>query len=345
MDVLTYAPGRFHLAYEWTYLLLVRRFSWLWRFGYAWLDSLVGYRLLQPLRWRWNLLIARRFMDTVKANPPDVIAATHFLPADAFSTAKRQGWLASRLIVVVTDLHSHRFWISREAEAMVVSTPEGRATLERRGVDPERIHTIGIPVGEAFEQPIDRPAARQRYGIEPDRLAVLVTSGGTTVGQFERVVHSLLGLERQHPGQMHLLVVCGMDDAAKARLTEAARRASMPMRVFGFVSFMADLMGASDVMVAKAGGLTVSEALARGLPMILYHVIPGQERMNAEHAARAGAAVIALRPAYVARAVLECLKDRARLDRMREAARTLTHPHAAQEIIDKVMEPFLSRNA
>ena len=113
MDVLTYAPGKIHAAYAWTYLLLVRRLAWLWEFGYAWLDSIAGYGLLQPLRWRWNLWITRRFVKRLQANPPDVVVTTHFLPADLCSTGKRQGWLRSRLVVVVTDLHSHRFWISR----------------------------------------------------------------------------------------------------------------------------------------------------------------------------------------------------------------------------------------
>ena len=173
-------------------------------------------------------------------------------------------------------------------------------------------------------------------------MTVLVTSGGTTVGQFERVVRELLALEREFPGRVQLLVVCGMDTAAKDRLTAAAREAPMPMRVFGFVSFMADLMAASDLMVAKAGGLTVTEALARGLPMVLYHVIPGQERMNADYVARQGAALIAPRPAQVARAVRDCLQDPARLDRMRAAAHSLSHPHAAAEIVSNVIDPLLN---
>ncbi|MBI4343137.1 MAG: UDP-N-acetylglucosamine 2-epimerase [Candidatus Omnitrophica bacterium] len=345
VDVLTYAPGRFHALYAWSYLLLVRHLPWIWQVSYRLVDGWLGYRLNQPLRWRWNLAITRRFTAMLKAQPPDLIVTTHFLPADVCSTAKRAGWLRVPLAVVITDLHPHRFWMSREAEAVVVSTDEGRATLERRGIDPARIHVIGIPIGPAFSEPADRRAIGKRLGLDPGRLTVLVTSGGTTVGQFERVVRSLAALDREMPKRVQLLVVCGMDDAAKERLTQFVQRTAVPMCVFGFVSYMADLMAVSDLMVAKAGGLTVTEALARALPMVLYHVIPGQERLNAEYVARQGAAVIAPQPAQVIRAVRRCLEEPSRLEGMRRAAASLAHPHAAEEIVCKVIEPLMKQTS
>ena len=113
------------------------------------------------------------------------------------------------------------------------------------------------------------------------------------------------------------------------------------MHVFGFVDYMADLMAASDLIVAKAGGLTVSEALGRGVPLILYHVIPGQERLNAAYVARHGAAVIATQPGAVAEAVLRLVQEPGRLAMMREAVRAISHPDAARAIVSHVAEPLL----
>ena len=115
----------------------------------------------------------------------------------------------------------------------------------------------------------------------------------------------------------------------------------MPMRVFGFIDYMADLMAASDIVVSKAGGLTVSESLARGKPLVLYHIIPGQERMNAEYVARHGAAVIAPRPSDVARAVRQFAEHPAQAQALRDAARSLSRPRAAQEIVTRAIVPLL----
>ena len=341
-DVLTDAPGWFRHGYEWTYLFLVRHAPWVWKWSYGLLDREPAYRAVQPLRRWWNLLVVRRFVERLKAEPPDVIAVTHFLPADVCSAGKAAGWLRSRLVVVVTDYHPHRFWISTQPDIVVASVPESLRQLRHRGLDPSRTLMLGIPVGEAFGQPVDAVAVRARLQLEAGRLTVLVTSGGTTVGQFERVVEGLLALEASRPGRLQLLVICGQDAAAQRRLNLRAQASAMPMRVFGFIDYMADLMAASDVVVSKAGGLTISEALARGKPLVLYHIIPGQERMNAEYVSGHGAAVIAPHPPDVAEAVRRILDDPAYAAALHRSAQALSRPRAAQEIVTRAIAPLLN---
>lgn len=339
--MLTDAPGWFRRGYEWTYLFLVRHASWVWKWSYRTLDHQAVYRWLHPLRRAWNLLIVRRFVARLRAAQPTVVVVTHFLPADICSAGKAAGWLRSRLVVVVTDYHPHWFWISSQPEIIVASVPESAAQLQRRGIAMSRIRVVGIPVGRAFAQPADRAALQRRFSLQEERLTVLVTSGGTTVGQFERVVEALRQLESGLPGRLQLLVVCGQDQAARRRLERVAQTSPMPLRVFGFIDYMADLMAASDVVVSKAGGLTVSESLARGKPLVLYHVIPGQERLNAEYVARHGAAVIAHRPAEVAQAVRRFAEDAAYAQAMHRAAQSLSRPWAAEEIVSQAIEPLL----
>lgn len=319
--------------------------AWVWKISYALLDSLPVYGCVQPLRRMWNMWIARRFVACLKEQRPDLVVATHFLPTDVCGAGRASGWLAAPLVVVVTDLYPHRFWISRSADAVVASTDQSAAVLERRGIARERIHVLGIPIGKAFRRSADREALRKRLHLEPGRRTVLVTSGGTTVGHFERVVASLVSLETSGPGRLQLLVVCGEDEGARARLSRRAERSSMPMRVFGFVDDMADLMAASDLIVAKAGGLTVSEALGCGVPLVLYHVIPGQERWNAEYVVGHGAAVIARHARDVGVAVDGLMEEPARLTAMREAARRLGRPDAADAIALNVVKPLLEQRS
>jgi len=341
VDALDFTPGWFRCGYEWTYLLLVRRFPWIWRVSYRWLDGVPGFAIVQPLRKLWNVLIAYRFIRWLQAWRPHVIAVTHFLPADVCSTAKRLAWLEVPLVVVVTDLHPHRFWLSPQCDAVVVSTEEGEAVCVRRGVPRPVIHRLGIPVSTAFGATRDRAAVQQQHGLAPQRVTVLVTSGGTTVGQFEHVVERLVALDAMWPQRLQLLVVCGEDAAARHRLEAVSRSSPVPMRVFGFIDTMAECMAASDLIVAKAGGLTVTEALGSGRPLILYHVIPGQERMNADYVSRTGAGMIAQRPSDVGRAVARLLAHPEQLEAMRQKAQALGRPDAARAIISTVMKPLV----
>jgi processive 1,2-diacylglycerol beta-glucosyltransferase len=343
VDVLALSPGPGRFLYNWIYLFLVRRAGWLWKFGYAFLDLRVVYAVLRPLRLGWNLWMARGFVASVKTRPPDIVLVTHFLPADVLAAGRRAGWLKAPLVVVVTDLYPHRFWSVEGADAVVVSVEEGERALRQRHPGLRQVVVAGIPVDPAFGRAVDAAASRQALGLLPDRFTVLVTSGGTTVGQFEAVVAAVAGLDAVLPGKAQLLVVCGQDQPAASRLKAQAAGWTMPVPIYGFVENMSDLMAASDLIVCKAGGLTVSEALDRHLPLIVYHVIPGQEQLNAEHTARAGAALIAPRPQEVAEAVHGLLEHPDRLAAMRRAVEVIRRPSAADDVVAKVALPLLSQ--
>ena len=341
-DLLDDVPVWLRRAYPSTYYFLVRHLAGLWAVCFTLLDWPPVYWLVQPIRRAWNLVMARRFIRDLRASPPDLIITTHFFPTDVVSACKRAGWLHAPLVVVVTDFYPHRFWVSTEAEAYVCGTQESAGLLRQRRIRPERLHVLGIPIGSRFHAVLDRGALQVQFGLDPHRRTVLVTSGGSTVGPFEPVVEALLGLDAHAPEQLQLLVVCGDTAAAVRRLQARAHTASMPMHVFGFVDNMPELMAVSDVVVTKAGGLTVSEALGRGLPLILYHVIPGQELLNARYVTERGAAIIARRPNEAARAVRQLLEDPARADAMRKVAAGLSRCDAAETIVSDVVRPLLA---
>ena len=342
VDVLDYTPRWFRRVYSWSYLFLVQRAPWVWFVTYNLMDRQAVFQCLRALRRWWNLLIAARFVRWLKAEPPQAVVVAHFLPADVCSAGKRAGWLRAPVIVVVTDWHPHRFWMAPEADAIVVATEEGAAVCRARGLPAERLHVIGIPISGTAHGVYDRHALEQHFQLQPGRRTVLVTSGGTTVGPFEQVVAALMDLEHDWPGRMQLLVICGENDAAVRALKQRAEHAAMPVTILGFIENMAEAMAAAEVIVTKAGGMTLAEALAQGRPLVLYHAIPGQERFNARYVVRRGAAVMAHRPREVAQAVRRCLEDPAHLEALGNAAKALSRPRAAERVVLQAVRPLLA---
>lgn len=340
-DLLGHVRPGFARAYPAAYYLLVQHLSLLWGACFALLDQGWFYAMVRPLRRTWNRVMARRFLDWLDAQQPDLIVTTHFLPADVCGTAKRLGRLRAPLVVVITDLHPHWFWITREAEATVVGTSTTAQECRARGIPSKRLHVLGIPVAPEFRAAIHRQDVEKSLGLEPSRKTVLVTSGGNTVGPFEPVVRALCRLEDTLPGRLQLVVVCGENQAAAQRLTRDTQACAMPVRVFGFVENMPDLMGASDMIVAKAGGLTVTEAMTRGVPLILYHAIPGQESLNARYLIAHGAAVNAPGAEAAAAAVRRCLEDAGHVQALRDAALSLSRSDSAHAIVASVVSPLL----
>jgi processive 1,2-diacylglycerol beta-glucosyltransferase len=159
------------------------------------------------------------------------------------------------------------------------------------------------------------------------------------VGPVEQLVGTLLALGR--PWQ--IVAIAGKGEEVRRRLEKIADGAGkLPggaarLRAVGFTTEMDRYMAAADLLVGKAGGLTSSEAMSRGLPMALIEPIPGQEERNADHLLEAGAAVRCNNLPAAAWKIAALLDDEPRMQRMREAARRMGRPHAAAAIAEDAL--------
>jgi processive 1,2-diacylglycerol beta-glucosyltransferase len=104
---------------------------------------------------------------------------------------------------------------------------------------------------------------------------------------------------------------------------------------------MHELMAISAMAVTKAGGLTVSEAIATGLPLVIHRPIPGQEEENAKFLLRHGAAVLSKEAMRTRELALSLLKDAGRRSRMREAALAIGRPKAAENAAMEIASRYL----
>ncbi len=137
---------------------------------------------------------------------------------------------------------------------------------------------------------------------------------------------------------MQVVVVTGHDRRLYGVLSRTLRNAPNRVLLLGYVEAIHELMGASDLLVSKAGGLTVSEALAAGLPLVVHAPIPGQEEGNAEYLVRHGAGVVAASAPEVGRLVAALVRDEQRRLDMSERARRLGRPDAATRAARAVLE-------
>ncbi|HLW46187.1 MAG TPA: glycosyltransferase [bacterium] len=264
---------------------------------------------------------------------PDVVCGVHWTFAGTLSELKGAGRTAVPCLTVVTDFTAHGQWIHPHMEAYAVAHEVLGDELRRRGVPSERIIASGIPVERKFGRPPDRTGARARLGLAPDRPVVLVMAGAyAALGR----VDDLVGVLEHFPTALQPVVVCANAAGLARRVRAAAARSSHPFRVLGYVDNVDELMAASDVLLTKAGGVTVSEALVSGLPMLLYGSIPGHEEANARFLVEHGAAVAARRPADVRTLLQGLLADPQRLAGMRQTAARLRRPDAAGVVVSSL---------
>lgn len=341
LDVLTLTPAPFRRVYARGYLDLVNHAPELLGLLYDRTNRPPRGRAAERLRLVVERLNTRPLVDLLAEFEPDVICHTHFLSAEILAHRQRRRGLLSPQAIVVTDFDVHRFWLSPAAALYCVAREDNLDHLAALGVPRERVEVTGIPILPAFASLPPVEDLRRKHQVEGGRPLVLVLCGGFGVGPIEELVRSLWGQLRE----AELVIVTGRNQDLAKRLGAQARRAPLPTRILGFTTEMHEWMALADLAVGKPGGLTTSEALACGLPLVVTHPIPGQETRNAVMLYEEGAAVSGENPLTVAARVARLLASPERLEALRRNARRLGRPQAAADVAERLGRLALSARA
>jgi len=331
VDAIDYASKLFRKVYDEGYIRMVRRAPEFMGVLYERTDQ--PWRHLRR-RLAFDRLNTAPMIRMLKQVEPDLCVATHFLPAEilAWLIAKRK--LRARNAVVVTDYDVHAMWLCHTVDRYYVAIEESAEYLANIGVPREKICVSGIPIDPTFARPSAKSAARRHLGLDSSAVVVLVAAGGYGIGPIEELVRRLIELRR--PWQV--VAIAGKSEKMRGRLEEiSAEAGKLPsgaarLTPVGFTTEMDQYMAAADLLVGKAGGLTTSEALSRGLPLAIVEPIPGQESRNADHLLEAGAAIRCNNLPAAAWKIAKLLDAPDRLASMGEAARLLGRPNAAADI-------------
>jgi 1,2-diacylglycerol 3-beta-galactosyltransferase len=278
--------------------------------------------------------IRRNFRRMLAQTRPDIVVSVHPL-LNAFARRLIEAMeLDAVLVTVITDLVTiHHSWTAgAAADEYVVPSPEARDLCVQRGIAPERVHDLGLPIRDGFlPRSSDAAAAKRLLDLDPDRKTLLVMAGGEGGGRLRRMLTEIAPTIRKLG--LQTVVVAGRNDALRKRVADMAADLGEDPQVLRFIDNVADYMRAADVLLTKAGPGAIAEAAASGLPVILYEYISGQEKGNLDYVRSRRAGVVALDAESVV-AALERLfsPDSAELAGMSVQALKAARPAAAHEI-------------
>jgi 1,2-diacylglycerol 3-beta-galactosyltransferase len=303
----------------------VRRMPEFYRLNYQLSDSPVPAAVLE----RALIVILFRVMRSIlKDYDPAVVVSTHpfFLaPMNAYITVRK---LRIPYLTVITDLTNiHRLWFSPGADLTLLPTQEAYEQGVASGFPSDRMQVTGIPVNPVFSKETrSKDELRAELGWAMGMPTALV-AGSKRVKNLMSVLHVI-----NHSGlPIQLVLVAGGDDElfAQFKATEWHTTA----HIYNFVTTMPQFMLASDLIISKAGGLIVTEALASGLPLLLVDVTPGQEEGNAAYVVDHGAGELAETPAGALEILFHWLdRDGKLLAERASISASLGRPQAAYQV-------------
>jgi len=331
LDVLELTNAAFRRIYAKAYLDLVDKAPHVLGYFYDMMDqpSRSGRNRTDKLRHALERLNLIPFMHFLEEEKWDLVINTHFLPAYIVAALRRDHKLDLPQVTATTDFETHRLWVNQPCERYFTATEEGARNLRAWGVPAGDTAVTGIPIHPVFSTEKPREDCLKRQRLIGDRPIVLQLAGGFGVGPIEKYYRALLDVEQS----LELVVVTGRNAAAKQQLESIPCPARHRCKILGFTDQMDELMAAADVVVSKPGGLTTSEALARGAAMVIVNPIPGQESRNSDFLLENQAAIKANNLSTFGYKVESLLADKSHLATLKTNARRLGRPRAAFDVV------------
>ena len=231
-----------------------------------------------------NKLFSKKLLSLLKKFSPDVVISTHMFPTEMMSYLKADKKINVPLVCVITDYAPHKTWLMENVDAYVVASEDMFPKMISSGISDNKIYPFGIPVDDSFFKKRSKFFLLKSLDLNPGIPTILVMAGSFGVENITKIYEELV----QSTLNFQIIIITGKNK----RLYEKLKKLILSKednevnfkktKLIYFTDEVYKYMQTADLIITKPGGLTVSEALASGLPIAIFEAIPGQEEENAD---------------------------------------------------------------
>lgn len=339
IDTLDYLNPAYRKIYAGSYLTLVKHFPTLLGIMYKQTGKSSFTSPAAKIRIATDYFNSRKFARFLNEYNPDIVVNTHFLAPELIASLKKRKKTNIPQVTVITDYTAHSFWINPYVNRYYVGAEIVKQELVKQGIPQDRIRITGIPIHSLFIHKTNKTETRLHFGLEPEVLTILILSGGMGMGNSTKIVKEIQDKPVKQPVQY--IVVAGKNTKLKNKLEQIAIGSQLLIHIIGYTHEMHLLLDAVDIVVTKAGGLTISECIAKGVPLLIVDPIPGQEEKNTEYAVSIKAAIAVKKITDLPQVLSNLLNDSKRQIELKRNAELLAKPNAAFDIVKDILANFL----
>ena len=321
VDLFAITGGAFYDRSRRDYLALINRAPNIWAFLFRLIDRFPVAEFSLPALAKMQAALAGLLAE----KKPDAVISVY--PVYGYLIAKLFPRRADRPFAfhtVVTDsITINSVWHRCASDTFLVPNEDTARVMRAAGLPPETIHATGFPVPPRFADP--RPPRPAPGVASPGRVLFMINAGKD---RAPAVVERLLRLDG-----IHLTVTVGRDEVLRTRIGQIARDAGREIEIHGWTDRMPELVMSHHILIGKAGGATVQEAIAARTPMLITQVVPGQEEGNARLLFQNGCSALCDTPEALAAQVRSLFaNDAEQWKQWEENIARLSKPDAARKI-------------
>lgn len=267
----------------------------------------------------------KRLIDEIN---PAVIVCTHPIPLQMAAYLKKKQLISVPVVSLITDYLPHSLCYSKHVDAYIVAHEYMKTQLALYGISPDIIYTFGIPVSSKFQIKRDRNLILNEFNLE-DKTTALIMGGSLGYGEISNTFTSLLKCKTD----LQIVAVAGNNIKLKDHLERISLNYNKNVKIVGFTDKVNDLMDISNCIITKPGGMTVTEALVKELPLFIISPIPGQEEQNAHFLINSGVACRILPGDDMDSILFNVLNNPLRIKQLKEMCKYYSRPDAAVNIV------------
>ena len=318
------------------YKEMAKKAPWAWEKVYY--SSEDGF--LSKVSTTANKIMAVKMAKLFREYKPEVVISTHPFGSQMTSYLKQKGKTNCILTTILTDFESHDQWVigSKFVNYFFVSNVNMKQEMTKKNNIPqEKIFVTGIPISKKFLEKYNKAVILKEYNFTPNKKTILFFGGGE-YGLGKNKTISILKTLCEFRN-IQVIAIAGKNEKLKSEFEKVVNEKNMEQNivVLSFTDKVPQLMASSDLVVTKPGGLTISESLASGLPLILINPIPGQEEANARFLENAGCAIWLKDEKKANEIFSNILLNDKRLETMKENSMRIAKPHSTENICKTVL--------
>ncbi|OIJ10374.1 hypothetical protein BKP37_17660 [Anaerobacillus alkalilacustris] len=312
----------FHKVVLESYLKLIRFRPSLWGKLYQYSEENPNSIFLK----QFNAFLTNKLYRTLEEKKADTIITTHPIATTLLANVIRKRKVPVQLFALLTDFAVHPMSVHPEVHGYFIASEHLRYYAKLYKLDEQLFYPTGIPTLKENLLQISKKRLRKKLHLDDNKKTVLIAGGGVGLAKFTKILSGLEAFDEP----LQIICVTGVNKRAMQKVKR--HESKHQIRVLGFTNLFMEYLKASDVILTKAGGVTMSEALVCETPILIFQPLPGQEEQNSQFLMNYGAAI----KAEVVEEIPILLERIVFNDHyhsiMTENAKKLKQPNAAKEI-------------
>lgn len=337
VDCMLYVNKPINAISTTAYKEMAKKFPWVWGDIYAHTQKGPLARISSTS----NNLMAKKLLKLLKEYQPDVVISTHPFGSQMVSYLKRKALIDCKLATILTDFAPHEQWLigSDYVDYLFVSHEKLRQELINTGIDSNKVFATGIPLSNRFLMHYNKEEIKHSFGLDLNRKVILFFGGGE-FGLGREVTIKILSAFIHNIKDHQIVAIAGKNEKMREEFNSLVEQENAEdlVTVLSYTHQVPELMSISDLVVTKPGGLTSTESLSSGLPMVLINPIPGQEEENAEFLEDSGVAVWLRKNSDFEAEIAKLLSDKDKLHKMKLNTKLLAKKHSTRDICDIILK-------